>query len=69
MGRSRLQEPFMREVAETFTATKARISRRLAEEPATAPEVIIFEAARAVATTWPRGNLGAGIGCSCSGGK
>jgi hypothetical protein len=33
MARSRMQEPFVREVATTFRATQARIARRLAEAP------------------------------------
>lgn len=34
MSRSRLQEPFMRDIAANFLATKSRIIRRLAEAPA-----------------------------------
>jgi hypothetical protein len=41
MSRSRLQEPFMREVATTFLATKGRITRRLSEaHPSQAAAVI-----------------------------
>ena len=41
MDRSRLQEPFMREVAVTFQATQARIARRLADAPpADAPAIV-----------------------------
>ena len=41
MARSRLQEQFVREVAETFRATQARIARRLAAAPpADAPAIV-----------------------------
>jgi hypothetical protein len=41
MARSRLQEPFLKEVAATFQATKARIARRLAEAaPAEAATIL-----------------------------
>ena len=41
MARSRLQEPFVREVAATFQAIQARITRRLAEAtPAGAPAIV-----------------------------
>jgi len=40
MSRSRLQEPFLREVAATFRATKARIARRIAEAPAEASSIV-----------------------------
>ena len=41
MARSRLQEPFVREVAATFRATQARIARRLADvSPAAAPAIV-----------------------------
>ena len=33
MAQSRLQEPFVREVAQSFLATLARIAKRLAESP------------------------------------
>ena len=40
MNRSRLQEPFLREVAATFRATKGRIARRIAEAPAEAASIV-----------------------------
>lgn len=41
MARSRLQEPFVREVAATFRATQARIARRLADvSPAAASAIV-----------------------------
>ena len=40
MKGSFLQEPFLREVAAAFVATKARIFRRLAESPEAADEII-----------------------------
>ena len=40
MSRSRLQEPFMRDVAASFIATKARIARRMAEAPSEATAII-----------------------------
>jgi hypothetical protein len=46
MSRSRLQEPFLREVAATFRAAQARIARRLAESPATEPAEIIEDELR-----------------------
>ena len=40
MSRSRLQEPFMRDIAAAFVATKARIARRIAEAPTAAQEIV-----------------------------
>src|SRR5262245_20233822 len=41
MARSRLQEPFIREVAATFCATHARLAQRLADaSPADAPAIV-----------------------------
>lgn len=40
MSRSRLQEPFIREIAASFVATKARIARRTAEAPEKATLII-----------------------------
>ena len=41
MSRSRLQEPFLREVAATFLATKARLVRRLANASPAEAEAIV----------------------------
>jgi hypothetical protein len=40
VSRSRIQEPFLREVAAHFQATEARIARRIAEKPAEAPSIV-----------------------------
>jgi len=40
MSRSRLQDPFVADVAASFLATKARIARRIAEAPAEAASII-----------------------------
>jgi hypothetical protein len=40
MSRSRLQEPFLCEVAASFRATKARIARRIAETPSEAVSIV-----------------------------
>lgn len=40
MSRSRLQEPFMREVVATFRATQDRIVRRIAEAPSGARSIV-----------------------------
>lgn len=40
MSQSRLQEPFMREIASTFRATRARIARRITESPSEAAVII-----------------------------
>jgi hypothetical protein len=40
MSRSRLQEPFLREVAATFRATAARVARRIAESPTEASSIV-----------------------------
>lgn len=40
MSKSRLQEPFLREVAEAFRATQARIVRRLANAPTETASII-----------------------------
>ena len=40
MSRSYLQEPFMREVAATFAAVRARIAKRLVEAPTDAMAVV-----------------------------
>ena len=46
MARSRLQEPFMREVVATFQATQVRIARRLAEAPGTEAAAIVEDELR-----------------------
>ena len=46
MARSRLQEPFVREVAATFRATQARIARRLAGVPPAESAAIIEDELR-----------------------
>jgi hypothetical protein len=43
MGQSRLQTPFVEEVARTFQATQARIVRRLSEKPSTESVESILE--------------------------
>ncbi|MBI1322846.1 hypothetical protein GC170_06640 [bacterium] len=40
MSRSRLQEPFLREVASTFRATQTRIVRSIAEAPSEAASIV-----------------------------
>ena len=40
MSQSRLQEPFMREVAAHFMATKIRIERRIADSPSEASSIV-----------------------------
>ncbi len=40
MNRSHLQEPFLREIAECFHATKARILSRIGEDPDKTPMII-----------------------------
>ena len=40
MSRSRLQEPFLREVAATFQATNTRIARRIKESPTDAASIV-----------------------------
>ena len=46
MSQSRLQEPFMRELAATFRATQSRIIRRLAETSPMDIEVIVEDELR-----------------------
>ena len=46
MARSRLQEPFMREVVATFQATQVRIASRLAEAPGTEATAIVEDELR-----------------------
>jgi len=46
MARSRLQEPFVREVAATFRATHARIARRLTDAPPTDASSIVEDELR-----------------------
>ena len=46
MARSRLQEPFVREIAATFRATQARIARRLAEVPPADPAAVVEDELR-----------------------
>jgi hypothetical protein len=46
MSQSRLQELFLREVAQTFLATKKRIVKRLAEAPAAAVGTIVEDELR-----------------------
>lgn len=46
MSRSRLQEPFLREVVANFLATKARILARLAEAPRTGVAAVIEDELR-----------------------
>jgi hypothetical protein len=43
MSRSRLQKPFLREVAAIFLATKARLARRLTSVPSGEGDAIIEE--------------------------
>ena len=40
MGRSRLQEPFIRELVENFRATQARIVRRIEVSPGEAASIV-----------------------------
>lgn len=40
MNRSRLQDPFMQDIAANFKATKARITRRIAETPNDVPAIV-----------------------------
>jgi hypothetical protein len=40
MSRSRLQDPFIREVSASFRATKARIARRIAKAPAETASIV-----------------------------
>lgn len=40
MAKSRMQEPFVREVPANFLVTQARIARRLADEPDKAASII-----------------------------
>jgi hypothetical protein len=46
MSQSHLQEPFMREVAATFLATKARIVRRLEQVPSSERSAILEDELR-----------------------
>ena len=46
MARSRLQEPFMREVSLAFAATAARIERRLAQASAAEAKAVIDDELR-----------------------
>jgi molecular chaperone GrpE (heat shock protein) len=46
MSRSELQEPFLREYAATFLATRDRLVRRLADAPASDAPAIIEEELR-----------------------
>lgn len=43
MSRSRLQDPFMWEVAATFRATRDRIARRLSESPSESAAIVDHE--------------------------
>lgn len=46
MSSSRLQAPFMQDVAETFRATQSRLVRRLSESPSAKAATIIEEELR-----------------------